>query len=91
MTYVLTTAKLDATGHMRLATLASFNFDIKFRAGRHNADANALIRLPINSETVQAICNCAVPAYVESLTLSPSIVVDDKDPVKPTQGTSLID
>lgn len=80
VTYVLTTAKLDATGHRWLASLASFHFDIKYRAGRHNADADALSRLPINIETVQAICHSAVPAYVESLTLSPSIVVDDEDP-----------
>lgn len=84
VTYVLTTAKLDATGHRWLASLASFHFDIKYRAGRHNADADALSRLPINIETVQAICHSAETAYVESFTLSPSIVVDDEDP----RGTS---
>lgn len=80
----MTTAKLDATGHRWLASLASFHFDIKYRAGRHNADADALSRLPINIETVQAICHSAETAYVESLTLFPSIVVDDEDP----RGTS---
>ena len=85
VTYVLTTAKLDATGHRWLAALASFNFDIKYRAGRNNADADALSRLPtIDTETVQAICHSSVPAYVESLTLSPSIILDDVDP----RGTS---
>ncbi|XP_056022199.1 uncharacterized protein K02A2.6-like [Ostrea edulis] len=78
-------AKLDATGHRWLAALASFNFDIKYRAGRNNADADALSRLPtINIETVQAICHSTVPAYVKTLTLSPSIVLDDEDP----RGTS---
>lgn len=62
-----------------MASLASINFDIKYRAGRHNADADGLSRLPISIETVQAICHSAVPDYVESLTLSPSIVVDDED------------
>lgn len=80
VTYVLTTAKLDATGHRWLASLASFHFDIKYRAGRQNADADAPSRLPINIETVQAICYSAVPAYVETLTLSSSVVVDDEDP-----------
>lgn len=61
-----------------MASLALYNFDINYRAGRHNADA--LSRLPINNETVQAICHSNVPAYVESITLSPSIVVDDEDP-----------
>jgi hypothetical protein len=33
MTYVLTTAKLDATGHRWLAALAAFNFNILYRPG----------------------------------------------------------
>ena len=33
MTYVLTTAKLDATGHRWLAALAAFNFNIQYRPG----------------------------------------------------------
>ena len=44
LTYVLSTARLDATGHRWLAALASFDFDIKYRPGSCNADA--LSRLP---------------------------------------------
>ena len=36
MTYVLTTAKLDATGHRWLAVLAAFNFNIPSRPGKKN-------------------------------------------------------
>jgi hypothetical protein len=36
MTYVLTTAKLDATGHRWLAALAAFNFNIPYRPGKKN-------------------------------------------------------
>ena len=46
VTYVLTTAKLDATGHRWLVALSTFNFDIKYRPGKNNADADALSRLP---------------------------------------------
>ena len=46
VTYVLTTAKIDATGHRWLAALSFFNFDIKYRPGKNNADADALSRLP---------------------------------------------
>jgi hypothetical protein len=34
VSYVLTTAKLDATGHRWLADLSTFNFDIKYRPGK---------------------------------------------------------
>ena len=46
LTYVLTSAKLDAAGHRWLAALANFDFEIKYRAGRNNADADGLSRMP---------------------------------------------
>ena len=46
LTYVLTTAKLDATGHRWLASLASYQFNIKYRPGKNHADADGLSRLP---------------------------------------------
>ena len=58
LTYVLTSAKLDATGHRWVATLANYQFSIKYRAGKSNAAADALSRLPI--ETVQAICQAVI-------------------------------
>lgn len=44
LTYVQTTAKLDATGHRWLAALNSFNYTIKYRSGSKNADADGLSR-----------------------------------------------
>lgn len=46
LTYVLTTAKLDATGHRWLAALATFDFDIKYKPGKQNQDADGLSRRP---------------------------------------------
>ena len=46
LTYVLTTAKLDATGQRWVAALANYNFDIYYRCGKTNADADALSRIP---------------------------------------------
>ena len=34
LSYVLTTAKLDATGHRWLAALSGYNFSLVYRAGR---------------------------------------------------------
>lgn len=46
LTYILTSAKLDAVGYRWLASLSTFNFDIKYRAGTKNQDADALSRIP---------------------------------------------
>lgn len=51
LTYVLSTAKLDATGHRWIAALAAFDFDILYRPGRNNSDADALSRLPALEST----------------------------------------
>ena len=46
LTYVLTTAKLDATGQRWLAALVNYDFDLKYKPGRNNQDADALSRRP---------------------------------------------
>ncbi len=44
--YILTSAKLDAAGHCWLAALSSFDFNILYRAGKRNQDADGLSRRP---------------------------------------------
>ena len=46
LTYVLTSAKLDATGHRWVAELANYTFNIEYRSGKANQDADALSRIP---------------------------------------------
>ena len=46
LTYVLSSAKLDATGHRWLAALSSFDFKLTYRSGRSNGDADGLSRRP---------------------------------------------
>ena len=46
LTYVLTSAKLDTTGHRWLAALANYDLKIKYRPGSSNQAADALSRLP---------------------------------------------
>ena len=46
LTYVTTSAKLDATGQRWMASLANYNFTIKYRKGSQNADADGLSRIP---------------------------------------------
>ena len=45
LTYVLTTAKLDATGHRWLSHLMTSDFDIEYRPGKRMGDANGLSQM----------------------------------------------
>ena len=86
LTYVLTTAKLDATGHRWLAELASYDFKLVYKAGRTNIDADILSRLPrdpddcsISSDVVSSLCNGITVAdtpwhgYVETMSMSTDV------------------
>lgn len=49
LTYLLTTAKLDATSYRWLAALSTFSFRLQYRAGKQNVDADSLSRRPHES------------------------------------------
>lgn len=48
LTYVMSTAKLNAVGHRWVGELADFRFVIKYRPGRANRDADTLSRMPLD-------------------------------------------
>ncbi|KAL6481203.1 hypothetical protein MHYP_G00092830 [Metynnis hypsauchen] len=48
LTYVLSTARLNAVGHRWVGELADFYFDIKYRPGKVNIDADTLSRYPVS-------------------------------------------
>ena len=52
LTYILTSAKLDATGQRWVASLANYNFKIFYKNGKLNIEADALSRIPW--ENIQA-------------------------------------
>ena len=64
--YVLTSAKLDATGHHWVAWLANSNFALNYRSGKMNVDSDALSHIPkgehdqhIEVDSVQALISQA--------------------------------
>jgi hypothetical protein len=47
LTYILTSAKLDAAGHRWIDALTSYNFNSMYISGSSNAYADGLSRLPV--------------------------------------------
>ena len=56
LTYVLSSAKLNATGYRWVAELADFHFTIRYRPGKENVDADSLSRMPVNTEMIMGQC-----------------------------------
>ena len=78
LTYVLSSAKLDATGQRWISSLAEFNFTISYRPGLKNGDADSLSRVPgtieahetISTDSIKSICNVISIPYVECLSIN---------------------
>jgi len=56
LTYVMTSAKLNAAGMRWISELADYNFTIKYRPGKCNGDADGLSRKPVNIGELQREC-----------------------------------
>ena len=85
LTYVLTSAKLDATGHRWVANLSEYNFDIIYRSGPSNRDADALSRISwpqnlqqVSQPVVHAMCQNVTTDFcaVESCAFDDAVVPD---------------
>ena len=64
LTYVLTSAKLDATGQRWIAALANYNFSLHYKSGKMNTEVDALPRIPnreeeiyLDKDAIRAIAN----------------------------------
>lgn len=75
LTYVLTSAKLDATSHRWLAALSTFSFKLQYRAGKQNLDADALSRRPHDRSSVDSVT--PKDDYLKQLTEKHFINQDD--------------
>ena len=76
LTYILTTAKLDATGQRWAASLANYNFKIFYKSGKLNVEVDALSHIPWESTQIEhmepLIVKTMLQSKLESETSFPS-------------------
>ena len=96
LTYVLTTAKLDAMGHRWTAGLANYNFHIHYKSWKSNVEVDALSWIDwekcdktIQADSIQAIVVAAitgqVASHIEAVPCSPHTI----DSILPSIGDTL--
>ena len=71
LTYILTTAKLDAMGHRWVASLGPYNFNLHYKPGKLNSDADALSRIDWQSVKIEE-----VKATMDLAQVDRSVIVD---------------
>ena len=82
LTYILTTAKLDAAIHHWVASLANYNFWLYYWAGKTNIDADALLRvccpgcMPDNSGTHPKVTAAVAWAVQEAALKGPTSPIE---------------
>lgn len=64
LTYIMSTAKLNAVGHRWVGELSDFHFEIKYRPSPANVDADTLSRLPLNIDMYVRECTEALSPEV---------------------------
>ena len=69
LTYVLTSAKLDATTQRWIAALALYNFENNYRSGKHNVDADSLSRIKWPESVDDIVANRNIFAKMNSQVL----------------------
>ncbi len=84
LTYIQTTAKLDATGQRWAAALANYEFTITYRSGKSNIEADALSRIewptpeaPVQADVVRVLLNAATirtPPLGETFVMSTKVL-----------------
>ena len=81
LTYVLSTAKLNSTGLRWVSELADYNFEIKYRPGKVNKDADTLSRIPLDINQYIPTCTQETSQDVISATLSCIMALQHSDTV----------
>ena len=72
LTYILTTAKLDATGQRWVASLANYKFSLFYKPGKNNNDADALSRINWDYGVYEGNANQATVKAIFSAVQNPN-------------------
>ena len=68
LTYVMRTAKLNAVGFRWVGELSDFRFDIRYRPGKANVDADTLSRCPLDVNNFVSECTEGLPREIVTAT-----------------------
>lgn len=79
LTYISSTARLNATGHCWVGQLSDFHFDIWYRPGKWNADVDTLSRYPVDLKDHLGEYTEVVPPDVVSAVLQGDKATKDRD------------
>ena len=79
LTYVMSSAKLNAVGHRWVGELSDFRFEIKYRPGKVNIDADTLSRLPLDMDKYVAECSEELSQEVVRATWDGSMAAQKQD------------
>ena len=82
LTYVLTSAKLDATGQRWIAALVNYNFSLHYKSGKTNVEAYVLSIIPnrkeevhIDKDAIRAIANAVQIGEFSELNKNPYLII----------------
>ena len=90
LTYILTSAKLDAMGQRWIASLANYDFKIFYWSGHLNVDADSLSRIPwdmeqiydtpldtvlVKSAIIQSRVSIKIPIFANALITANELVI----------------
>jgi transposase InsO family protein len=81
LTYILTSARLDATRHRWVAELADYNFKLFYKPGKSNGDADGLSRMPLDINRYMEACTEMVEPDEFSASVQALQGPDDCQPV----------
>ena len=90
-TYILTTAKLDATGQRQVAGLANYNFKIFYRSGKFNVEADALSWIPWENTQMDHMGPLIVKTMLQSKLVTNVNIPEVYPQLKVVQKSSVVD
>ena len=69
LTYVLTSAKIDATGQKWVASLANYDFTIHYWSGKQNREADALSRVKWEHNDAVVVKAILARGFIANMTI----------------------